>query len=166
MVNLYSLVARLFYLHIMKQITDRVAEIKVSYQPAISKKPIIKTALDAYNELKEFYPIETIALQEKFVAMYLNRANRVIGIYELSTGGITGTVADIRLILGVALKTASISIILSHNHPSGNLQPSSADKMLTQKIKDACTFLDISVMDHIIVTPDGEYVSFADEGWI
>ena len=150
----------------MKQITERVAEIKVSYQPTISKKPVIKTSLDAYNELKDFFPTETIALQERFVTMYLNRANRVLGIYELSTGGITGTVADIRLILGVALKTASCSIVLCHNHPSGNLNPSTADKMLTQKIKEACSFLDISVMDHIILNPDGEYASFADEGWM
>ena len=148
----------------MKQITDRVAEIKVSYQPAISKKPIIKTALDAYNELKEFYPIETIALQEKFVAMYLNRANRVIGIYELSTGGITGTVADIRLILGVALKTAASSIILAHNHPSGNLQPSIQDKSLTEKIKKAAELIDVMLQDHIIIAPNGRYYSFMDEG--
>ena len=150
----------------MKQTKERVAEIQVSYRPAISNKPVIMSALDAFVEMVEFFPSETIALQEKFVVMYLNRCNRVLGVYPLSTGGITGTMVDIRLILSVALKVAATGIILAHNHPSGNLQPSSADKMLTQKIKEACSFLDISVMDHIILNPKGEYASFADEGWM
>lgn len=151
----------------MKEILqERVAEIKVSYQPAISHKPKIAGSLDAYNVLVPFFPSETIDLQERFVTVYLNRCNRVLGVYPLSLGGITSTVADIRLIFSVALKTAATSIILAHNHPSGNLKPSSADKMLTQKIKEASSYLDISVMDHIILNPAGEYVSFADEGLI
>ena len=150
----------------MKQTKEHVAEIQVSYRPAISNKPVIISALDAFIEMVEFFPSETIALQEKFVVMYLNRCNRMLGVYPLSTGGITGTMVDIRLILSVALKVAATGIILAHNHPSGNLQPSSADKMLTQKIKEACSFLDISVMDHIILNPKGEYASFADEGWM
>ena len=149
----------------MKQtIKEKVAEIEVSYRPAISRKPTIAAALDAYNELLPFFPVETIALQERFVAMYLNRANKVLGVYPISLGGMTGTVADVRLILSVALKIAATGIILAHNHPSGNLNPSTADKMLTQKIKEACSFLDISVMDHIILNLDGEYASFADGG--
>ena len=150
----------------MKQTKEGVAEIQVSYRPAISNKPLIISALDAFVEMVDFFPPDTIALQEKFVVMYLNRCNRVLGVYPLSTGGITGTMVDIRLILSVALKVAATGIILAHNHPSGNLQPSSADKMLTQKIKEACSFLDISVMDHIILNPKGEYASFADEGWM
>ena len=122
-----------FNLTNMKQTKERVAEIQVSYQPAISNKPIIISALDAFVEIVEFFPSETIALQEKFVVMYLNRCNRVLGVYPLSTGGITGTMVDIRLILSVALKVAATGIILAHNHPSGNLQPSSADKDLTGK---------------------------------
>jgi DNA repair protein RadC len=150
----------------MKQITERVAEIHVSYQPTTGKKTVIQTSLDAYNVLREFFPTDTIALQERFVTMYLNRANKVLGIYEVSTGGLTGTVADVRLILGVALKAAACSIVLCHNHPSGNLTPSSADKMLTHKIKEACSFLDISLIDHLILSAEGGYLSFADEGLI
>jgi DNA repair protein RadC len=149
----------------MKQNT-RVAEIQISYVPAIAEKPIITGSLDAYNALTPFFPTSTIALQEQFVCMYLNRANRVIGVYPLSLGGITGTVADIRLILSVALKIAATSIILSHNHPSGNLEPSAADKGLTAKIKEACTHFDISLMDHIILSAEGGYYSFMDEGML
>ena len=85
----------------MRQTKERVAEIQVSYRPAISNKPVIISALDAFVEIVEFFPQETIALQEKFVVMYLNRCNRVLGVYPLSTGGITGTMVDIRLILSV-----------------------------------------------------------------
>ena len=144
---------------------QKVAEIEVSYRPSISNKPIIKTSLDSYTELINFYSSETISLQEKFIAMYVNRCNRVIGVYELSKGGITWTVVDIRLLLSVALKTVATSIILSHNHPSGNLKPSKQDIDLTQKIKAAAELMDIKVMDHIILgTNEFSYYSFADEG--
>jgi len=111
--------------------------------------------------LKDFYPQETISLQERFVVAYLNRAHNVIGVYEASVGGLTGTIADPRLILSVALKIAATSIILSHNHPSGNLNPSNTDQELTNKIREACKYLDINVLDHIIITPKTFY-SFTD----
>ncbi len=84
---------------------------QVPYKPAIGKKPIICSALDEYNEFKKFFNPETIALQEQFMVMYLNRSNRVISIYPLSKGGITGTVADIKIILSVSLKIAATSIV-------------------------------------------------------
>jgi DNA repair protein RadC len=87
--------------------------------------------------------IGTVTLHETLVVGYLNRANRLIGVYELSKGGITGTVADPRLVISVALKTAATGVVLCHNHPSGNLQPSSADIEITKKIESACKFLDI-----------------------
>jgi DNA repair protein RadC len=97
--------------------------------------------------------------------LLLNRANGVTGVYEASSGGITGTVADPRLILAAAIKSLSVSIILSHNHPSGNLNPSRADEEFTLKIKEAAKYHDIKVLDHIILTNEG-YYSFADEGLI
>ncbi|MEI7629351.1 MAG: DNA repair protein RadC [Bacteroidota bacterium] len=100
---------------------------------------------------------------ESFVVVYLNRANKIIQQETISEGGITGTVADPRIILKKALDHHAVSIILCHNHPSGNLKPSKADEQLTQKIKNAAAFLDIQVMDHIIVSEEG-YYSFADEG--
>ncbi len=100
---------------------------------------------------------------EVFAVMFLNRANRVNHFEIISRGGITGTVADPRLILKKAVEQEATSIILSHNHPSGNLQPSRADEEITQKIKQAASYFDIRVLDHIIVSDDG-YYSFADEG--
>ena len=147
----------------MKQ-TEQVAEIEISYRPAIGRKPTIISSLDAFTEVIDFFPIETIAVQEKFMVMYLNRANKLLGVYPISTGGMAATVVDIRLILSVALKTAATSVILCHNHPSGTLKPSSMDIELTKKIVAACKFLDIRVFDHIIITPERTYYSFADEG--
>jgi DNA repair protein RadC len=144
----------------------KVSEIQVTYKPAIGEKPIICSALDAYNEFKHFFDPGTIALQEQFMVMYLNRSSRVLGIYPLSKGGITGTVADIRLILSVALKIAATSIILAHNHPSGNVRPSGTDIELTQKITEAARIMDINVLDHIILTGAGSYYSFGDGGII
>lgn len=158
----------LFYFpHIMVKEEFKVAEISVSYRPAIANKPVIVCSLDAYVLFKPFFDECTIHLQESFMVMYLNRASRVLGIYPMSKGGITGTVADIRLILSIALKTAATGIILAHNHPSGNMKSSQADLDLTTRIKDGAKILDIKLLDHLIISPvDGEYSSFADEGWM
>jgi DNA repair protein RadC len=102
---------------------------------------------------------------EVFAVIFLNRANKIKHFEIISRGGITGTVADPRLILKKAIEAEATSIILSHNHPSGNLKPSQADEDITNKIKQAASYLDIKVLDHIIVSEDG-YYSFADEGMI
>jgi len=102
---------------------------------------------------------------EIFAVLFLNRSNRINHFEVISQGGITGTVADPRIILKKALEEEAVSIILCHNHPSGSLRPSRADEELTQKIKEAARFLDIKVLDHIIVSELG-YFSFADEGMI
>ena len=143
---------------------NKISEIQISYRPAIGRKPIIVSAYDAFTELKSFYDDSTIGLKESFYVMYLNQSNRVLGVYPLSTGGVTGTIADPRLIFSVALKINAAGIILSHNHPSGNLSPSKADKDLTDKIKEGSKLLDVKLLDHIIVTPENTYYSFADEG--
>lgn len=100
---------------------------------------------------------------EVFAVIFLNRANRIKHFEIISSGGMTGTVADPRIILKKALEEEAVSIILSHNHPSGNLKPSKADQELTEKIKHAAKYFDINVLDHIIVSNEG-YYSFADEG--
>jgi DNA repair protein RadC len=102
-------------------------------------------------------------LHEVFVVVYLNRANKIKHHEIISEGGITGTIADPRIILKKALENDAVSIILCHNHPSGSIKPSRADEALTKKIKEAASFFDIAVVDHIIVSEDG-YFSFADEG--
>jgi DNA repair protein RadC len=103
--------------------------------------------------------------QEVFAVVFLNQANRIIHFETISSGGLTGTVADPRIILKKALDEQAVSLILCHNHPSGNLQPSQADRDLTNKIREAARFFDIKLLDHIIVSTEG-FLSFADEGWI
>lgn len=103
--------------------------------------------------------------KEVFAVVFLNRGNKVMHSEIISEGGMTGTVADPRIILKKALEHDATSIVLCHNHPSGNLKPSMADEMLTQKIKQAASFFDITIMDHIIVSQEG-YFSFADAGML
>jgi len=142
-----------------------VSEIKIRYNPRrIEHPPVATSAAETANILLHFFRKELISVQEQFIVLYLDQSNKVIGAYCLSYGGITGTVADIRLILAVALKAASTQVILAHNHPSGNLYPSTSDKELTKKIKEAGTYMDIKVLDHLIIAPSGAYYSFADEG--
>lgn len=100
---------------------------------------------------------------EEFWVLYLNNSNKIIHKAVLSKGGITGTVVDIRLIFKSALENQATSLILSHNHPSGKLQASEADRAITQRLKIAGQHLDILVLDHVIITETG-YLSFADEG--
>jgi DNA repair protein RadC len=115
--------------------------------------------------LKTFFSEDTISLQEQFIVIFLNHANDVIGIYLASKGGISGTVVDVRIILGIALKSAAVGIILAHNHPSGNLQPSNADLSLTAKLKASALLMDINVLDHLIIAGNKDsFYSFADEG--
>jgi DNA repair protein RadC len=124
------------------------------------RKPKIACSNDVYQIMKP----EMLDLQhEVFYVLLLNRANMVIKKQSISSGGISGTVADPKLIYKSALENMASSIILCHNHPSGNLKPSDADMKLTRKIKEAGAFLEISVLDHVIFTDEGFY-SFADEG--
>jgi DNA repair protein RadC len=125
----------------------------------------IKTSKDSYQALKLFFDQDTIELTETFLVIYLNRANNTIGWMKVSSGGITGTVVDQRIVLATALKAAATAMILAHNHPSGQIQPSHADIELTKKIKQAGLIMDIPVIDHIILG-DNNYYSFADEGII
>lgn len=145
---------------------QEVAEITVSYSPAKSDRPKIFSSKDSFRILANFYPPETINLKEYFVVLYLSQHNEVIGAYRLSEGGMTSTVADIRLILAVALQVAAKGIVISHNHPSGDVVPSDTDKYLTMQIKDACGYMDIKLLDHLILSGTGAYNSFSDEGII
>ncbi len=146
---------------------SKVAEVELVYKTKVkaSERPQVKTSHDGYEILKQIWNKDKIEMQEEFKVLLLNRANKVIGVYEAGSGGITGTVADPRLILAAALKSLATAIVLAHNHPSGNLKPSSADENLTSKIKEAAKYHDITVLDHLIITSEG-YFSFADEGLI
>ena len=145
----------------------KVSEVELVYKSKmkVSERPIVKDAKTAYELLLKNWDMDKIELLEDFKILLLNQASRVLGIYSLSRGGITGTVADPRLIFGAAIKACATSIILSHSHPSGNLKPSRSDEELTNKIREAGRFLDIRVADHIILATTG-YFSFSDEGML
>lgn len=149
----------------MKEIRQ-VAEIAISYKPAVTRMPKITCSNDAYEELKEFFDEDLISLQEQFVVMYLNQGNDVLGIQRLSIGGVTGTVADPRLIFATALKAVATGLIISHNHPSGTLKASEADLAMTRRLKEVGKLMEIKLLDHLIITPEGKYLSFIDEGVI
>jgi DNA repair protein RadC len=146
---------------------NKVEEIGLIYKSSIkaSERPVVKSSQEVYALLLLNWDRDTLDLFEEGKILLLNQANRVMSLYNLSKGGINGTVMDPKLIFTAALKRGACNIILSHNHPSGNLKPSKADEELTKKVKEAGSFLDIKVLDHIIITSEG-YFSFADEGLI
>ncbi|MBL0070140.1 MAG: DNA repair protein RadC [Chitinophagaceae bacterium] len=128
--------------------------------------PLEKLAVSSSDDIAHFLQAKLKDYRhEVFAVLFLNRANKINHFEIISEGGITGTVADPRVILRKALEEDAVNIILCHNHPSGSLKPSRADEQLTAKIKEAARYLDITVLDHIIVSEDG-YYSFADEGLI
>ncbi|MDT0646497.1 JAB domain-containing protein [Zunongwangia sp. F260] len=144
----------------------QVNEIAISYSGNLktNQLPKITSSQNAAELLYGQWNKNNIELHETFKVMLLNNANKVKGIYEVSTGGITGTLVDLRILFAVVLKSLTTAVILAHNHPSGTLIPSEPDKRLTQKIKNAGELFDIKVLDHLILIPDGNYFSFADEG--
>jgi DNA repair protein RadC len=146
---------------------NNVSEIDIVYKKKVNccvwERPHIKDSQDSYQICLHYWNLDKIDLQEEFKVLLLNRANRVLKLIPISKGGITGTVADPRLILAVAIKVAAVSIILVHNHPSGNVKPSRADEEITTKIKEAAKYFDIKVIDHLVISSEG-YFSFADEG--
>ena len=148
-------------------IFNQVAEIEISYRNEVPayQRPKITCSDDAYRLLLRHWEDDNLDYCEKFKVILLSRANQVLGIVNVSSGGVAGTVCDPKMVFGAAIKANASSIILSHNHPSGNLTASDADIRLTQKLKEAGQLLDLPVLDHLIVTRDGHY-SFADEGML
>mgnify|MGYP004009183249 FL=1 len=142
---------------------SNLQEIQILYRNKAKKsdRPIVKSSQDAYDYLIGAWSPQIERLEE-FVILCLNRANKVLGFSKISSGGISGTVADPKVIFQVALKSNASSILLAHNHPSGNTNPSDNDIQLTKKLKKAGEFLELNVLDHLIITPDS-YFSFADE---
>lgn len=140
-----------------------ISEIEVSYNPQRIADYKISDSSKTYELILSQWNWKEIEMLEEVKVIFLNRNNIVIGIYNLAKGGISQCTVDIRIILGIALKSLSTSIILVHNHPSGNLQPSQSDKEITQNLKEACKMVQIALIDHLIITKEN-YYSFADEG--
>lgn len=147
----------------MKTFKSKLREVTAVYKTRNSIPNIkISSSKDVNYFIRTVYPVE-INIREAMIVLYLNNSNRTLGYSIASIGGITRTVVDVRLVLRDALFTQSTSIILIHNHPSGNLKPSQADFSITNKVKKATQIMDIRLLDHLILTED-EFFSFADEG--
>ncbi|MDX1332646.1 MAG: DNA repair protein RadC [Robiginitalea sp.] len=131
---------------------------RYAFCPEPRNRPV-RQSRDAYEELR---PLIADLMHEEFWVLYLNNANRVQSRFQLSKGGLTGTLVDVRLILKKALELGAVGLILAHNHPSGNLRPSKADLQITRKTKKAAALMDLRLLDHLIVH-GSEYYSFADE---
>jgi len=124
--------------------------------------PIINNSKIAADILYESWDKDTIALEEQLKVLYLNRRNQVLGLYTVSVGGLTGTVVCNKKILACGLKIVASGMIIAHNHPSGNKKLSEQDRKITKSLQECGKIMNINVLDHIIVLPNGDYTSFAD----
>lgn len=141
------------------------SEIELIYKTKVkaSERPHITSSGVAYTIAMEIWNLNTIDFFEQFKILLLNQSNKVLGVYEVASGGISGASIDLRLVFAAALKANASSLIMIHNHPSGQILPSLADKLITQKAKEIGVILDIAVIDHLIITSES-YYSFAEKG--
>ncbi|UKJ07785.1 JAB domain-containing protein [Solitalea lacus] len=142
-----------------------VSEISLRYNPKVkaSDMKTVHSSKDAYTIFKGHWDDGLIGFLEEFKILLLKRSHKVIGIYQVSLGGVSGTVVDAKIIFAAALLSHASAIILCHNHPSGTLSPSQQDIQLTKQLKEAGRVLNIEILDHLIITSDS-YYSFGDEG--
>jgi DNA repair protein RadC len=146
-------------------VPEIIAEVQITYSSKVkaSDRFRVTGSKDAAKAFRSIWPsYEHI---EFIYMLMLNRQYQVLGCHQISKGGMTGTVVDVRVVFQVALKSCATSIILGHNHPSGNLDPSDADKKITRQLSEAGNMLEIPVIDHLILTSDS-FLSMADEGYL
>jgi DNA repair protein RadC len=143
-----------------------VSEVQLVYKNKVkaSERKKITCSKDAYQTFIENWNPEIIEFVEEFKILLMNRSNSVLGILEISKGGISGTVTDVRVVFQAAIKGNASGIICAHNHPSSNVNPSESDNRITEKIKSAGNLLDIQLLDHLIISTEGDYYSYADNG--
>ncbi len=143
----------------MNKSSYQVTEVKLSYKnkPDLCKRPQIAQSKDAYRVLINAWDQNKIGFIEEAKMLLLNRSNTVLGICELGSGGVSGVIVNPKLVIVAALKANASSILLAHNHPSQNLKPSGADRSLTDKITQGGKLLEITVLDHLILSPSGYY---------
>ncbi|WP_010249217.1 JAB domain-containing protein [Myroides injenensis] len=141
------------------------SEVELIYKSKVkaSQRPQITSSYSAYQIALKAWDGNKIELLEQFKVLMLSNNNKVLGVLEASTGGITATIVDLRIIFSALLKANATAFIIIHNHPSGKLDPSDADRQITRKIKEASKILDITLLDHLIITEES-YYSFVDEG--
>ncbi|MBN2617230.1 MAG: JAB domain-containing protein [Spirochaetales bacterium] len=145
----------------MKTYTKYIEKISLIREPSNFKRAKIKSSMEAQEYVRNFFT--SISIFESFFILLLNRGNNTIGYVMISQGGVTGTVVDVKIIAKYAIESLCSGLIMFHNHPSGEINPSQKDKEVTEKIKNGLNILDIHLLDHIIIT-ENNYFSFADEG--
>lgn len=146
----------------LRELND-VQEISINFKPKKRKTQIKIGSSSCAEDVFRIFFEDEISYRENFMIMILTNSNHVLGIKKISVGGMTACVVDVRNIIQAVLMAHGVSLILCHNHPSGTLKPSQADKNITSKIGKACKVLDIKLLDHIILTEES-YFSFADNG--
>ena len=147
----------------MKNLTNatelnNVTEVQLVYKTKIkaSDRPKISNMEDAVDIFRKYWSRDRIEHVEEVKILLLNRSNRVLGIATVSQGGISGSIIDERIVLQYAIKSNASGVILAHNHPSGNLEASEADNRITGKIKNSLELMGMSLLDHIVITADGQ----------
>ena len=142
-----------------------VSEVELTYKNNVpyNQRQKISNSQGAYEILTNLFPENTMDYRETFIVLYLNRANQVLGYSVISQGGTSNTTVDIKMVIQTALLANASCIMLAHNHPSGNLRPSSDDNRITNRIIEAARLFDITVLDHLIITNES-YYSFTDNG--
>ena len=148
-----------------KEIFRTIGEARISYRPTEIPFSKVTCSDDVETFLRQIWDMDTLEYCESFCVMTLNRANAITSYKIVSTGGSSSVIVDIKIILQYAILAHASGIIVAHNHPSGNLKPSVADRNLTKKLKNAANTMDIPLLDHIILTKN-EYLSFADDGYL
>jgi DNA repair protein RadC len=150
----------------MKQEDLQASEVEIIYKSRIpaSKRVQIRHSADAFKLFWEHWDKDTIEHHEEFKIMLLNNKNMVLGIADISKGGITSTIIDCRIVYQYALKAHATGIILAHNHPSSNPTPSESDVAITKKLSESGNVIDVKVLDHLVICGNNSYYSLADEG--
>ena len=148
---------------IFNSLDMELAEIEVSFTPKKHKRGFIRNSLEAHMAFSSIWDFGIIELFEEFKVIYLNRRMEILGAYHLSRGGLSQTVADPRLIFSIGMKCGASSLLVAHNHPSGNVKPSKTDIALTEKLKEIGQLVEIPLNDHLILTKT-KFFSFADQG--
>jgi len=144
-------------------------ELSLKYKSGNIHKMKVSSSQDIYDFVKYMYDADTVEYNEAVIAIFLNGANNTIGWIKHSSGGTAHAIIDIKMLLSTALLCGAVAIVLSHNHPSGQIHPSTEDDRITQKVKAGCDAIGLRLLDHVIVPGDfsnGRYYSFCDEGKI
>jgi DNA repair protein RadC len=141
-----------------------IGEVKVSYvfKGSVKERPTVTDSYDVYKLAMAAMDQGALGMQEQFLAIYLNRSNKVLGTKVHFIGGVASVTVDIKVIAATAINLMASGVIVCHNHPSGNLDPSEQDKRITSRLKESLKLFDIELLDHLIVNPEGEWLSFVE----